>query len=36
VRRVQVGSFTYPAADALREGDRFALPQPSDLSPAPR
>jgi methionyl-tRNA formyltransferase len=32
VRRVQVGGFTYPAADALREGDRFALPQQSDLS----
>jgi methionyl-tRNA formyltransferase len=36
VRRVQVGSSSYPAADALREGDRFALPQPSELSPAAR
>jgi methionyl-tRNA formyltransferase len=36
VRRVQVGSFTYPAADALKAGDRFALPLPSDLSPAAR
>jgi methionyl-tRNA formyltransferase len=31
VRRVQVGSFTLPAADVLREGDQFALPLGSDL-----
>jgi methionyl-tRNA formyltransferase len=36
VRRVQVGSCIYPAADALREGDRFALPLGSDLSSSPR
>jgi UDP-4-amino-4-deoxy-L-arabinose formyltransferase/UDP-glucuronic acid dehydrogenase (UDP-4-keto-hexauronic acid decarboxylating) len=26
VRRVQVGTSTFPAADVLREGERFALP----------
>jgi methionyl-tRNA formyltransferase len=36
VRRVQVGSSVYPAADALREGERFALPLGSDLSSSPR
>ena len=36
VRRVQVGSGVYPAADALREGERFALPLGSDLSSSPR
>jgi methionyl-tRNA formyltransferase len=34
--QVQVGSFTLSAADALREGERFALPHSSDLSPAVR
>jgi methionyl-tRNA formyltransferase len=36
LRRVQVGSCVYPAADALREGERFALPLGSDLSSSPR
>ena len=36
IRRVQVGSCVYPAADALREGERFALPLGSDLSSSPR
>ena len=36
VRRVQVGSFTLPAAEVLREGDHFALPLGSDLSSATR
>jgi methionyl-tRNA formyltransferase len=36
VRRVQVGSTTFPAADALREGDRFALPAQVGASPAGR
>jgi methionyl-tRNA formyltransferase len=36
VRRVQVGSTTLPAADALREGDRFALPARVGASPAGR
>ncbi len=26
VRRIQAGSSSFPAADVLREGDRFALP----------
>jgi methionyl-tRNA formyltransferase len=30
VRRVQVGSVTPPAGDALRQGERFALPAQSD------
>jgi methionyl-tRNA formyltransferase len=36
VRRVQVGSSTFPAADALREGDRFAIPTPVEASTAAR
>jgi methionyl-tRNA formyltransferase len=36
VRRVQVGSSIFPAADALREGDRFALPARFEGSPAAR
>jgi methionyl-tRNA formyltransferase len=34
VRRVQVGSSAFPAADALRPGDRFALPLQREVSPA--
>jgi len=34
VRRVQVGSSPFPAADALRPGDRFALPLQREVSPA--
>jgi methionyl-tRNA formyltransferase len=37
VRRVQVGSSTFPAADALRQGERFAVPlgteSPAILNP---
>jgi methionyl-tRNA formyltransferase len=36
VRRVQVGSSTFPAADALREGDRFAVPMSVGASTAAR
>ena len=36
VRRVQIGSSTFPAADALREGDRFVLPVGVEGSPAAR
>jgi methionyl-tRNA formyltransferase len=36
VRRVQVGSSTFPAADALRQGDRFAVPMEAETSPAGR
>ena len=36
VQRVQVGSSTLPAADALRPGERFALPLPVESSPALR
>jgi methionyl-tRNA formyltransferase len=36
VRRVQIGSSIFPAADALREGDRFALPARVEGSPAAR
>jgi methionyl-tRNA formyltransferase len=32
VRRVQVGSSVFPAADALREGDRFAVPLGAEVS----
>lgn len=34
VRRVQVGSSAFPPADALRPGDRFALPLQREVSPA--
>lgn len=34
VKRVQVGSTSYPAADVLRPGDRFALPLQREGSPA--
>jgi methionyl-tRNA formyltransferase len=36
VRRVQVGSSTLPAADALRPGERFALPPSAESVPAAR
>ncbi len=36
VRRIQIGSSAFPAADALREGDRFALPARVEGSPAAR
>ncbi|HZB27561.1 MAG TPA: formyltransferase family protein [Gemmatimonadales bacterium] len=36
VRRVQAGSSTFPAADALREGDRFAIPMSVEASTAAR
>lgn len=36
VRRVQVGSSTFAAADALREGDRFAVPMTAETSSAMR
>ena len=32
VRRIQVGSSTFPAADALREGDQFAIPMQAEAS----
>lgn len=36
VRRVQIGSAAFPAAEALREGDRFAIPSGVEGSPATR
>lgn len=36
VRRIQVGSSVFPAADALREGDRFAVPLAAEVTPATR
>jgi methionyl-tRNA formyltransferase len=36
VRRIQVGSSTFPAADALREGERFAVPTRIEASTAVR
>jgi methionyl-tRNA formyltransferase len=36
VRRIQVGSSVFPAADALREGDRFAVPLAAEATPATR
>jgi methionyl-tRNA formyltransferase len=36
VRRIQVGSSVFPAADALREGDRFAVPLAAEVTPAVR
>ena len=36
VRRVQIGSSTFPAADALREGHRFVIPARAEGSPAAR
>jgi methionyl-tRNA formyltransferase len=36
VRRIQIGSSVFPAADALREGDRFAIPLAAEISPATR
>jgi methionyl-tRNA formyltransferase len=36
VRRIQVGSSVFPAADALREGDRFAVPLVAEATPATR
>jgi methionyl-tRNA formyltransferase len=36
VRRVQIGSSTFHAADALREGDRFVIPARAEGSPAAR
>jgi hypothetical protein len=34
VRRVQAGSTSYPAADVLRSGERFALPVQREASAA--
>jgi methionyl-tRNA formyltransferase len=34
VRRIQVGSTSFPAADLLRPGERFAVPLQKDVSPA--
>jgi methionyl-tRNA formyltransferase len=36
IRRVQIGSSVFPAAEALREGDRFALPAGAESSTARR
>jgi methionyl-tRNA formyltransferase len=36
VRRIQIASSIFPAADALREGDRFAVPMRVEVSPAVR
>jgi methionyl-tRNA formyltransferase len=36
VQRVQVGSSVFAAAEALRPGERFALPTSSDIIPAVR
>jgi UDP-4-amino-4-deoxy-L-arabinose formyltransferase/UDP-glucuronic acid dehydrogenase (UDP-4-keto-hexauronic acid decarboxylating) len=36
LHRVRIGSSTFPAADALREGDRFVLPAGVEGSPAAR
>jgi methionyl-tRNA formyltransferase len=36
VRRIQVGSSVFAPADALREGDRFAIPQTAEVLPATR
>jgi methionyl-tRNA formyltransferase len=36
VRRVQVGSSSFPAADALRQGEQFAVPMGFEVSSAAR